>query len=32
MKCSYCYNKTFYFDRASSCIEYNEISKKFILN
>lgn len=30
--CSYCYNKTFYFDRAISCIEYNDISKKFILD
>lgn len=32
LECSYCYNKTFYFDRAISCIEYNEVSKKLILN
>ena len=30
--CSYCYNKTFYFDRVFSCIEYNDISKKFVLD
>lgn len=31
LDCSYCYNKNFYFDRAISCIEYNEVSKKLIL-
>lgn len=30
--CSYCYDKTFYFDRAISCIEYNSISKHLILD
>lgn len=30
--CSYCYNKTFYFDRAISCIEYNDISKNLVLD
>jgi len=30
--CSYCYNKTFYFDKAISCIEYDDISKKLILD
>lgn len=29
--CSYCFNKSFYFDRAISCIEYNDTSKKMIL-
>lgn len=28
--CSYCFNKSFYFDKAISCIEYTEISKKII--
>ena len=30
--CNYCYNKTFYFDKAISCIEYDDISKKLILD
>lgn len=30
-ECNFCYNRTFYFDRAISCIEYNDISKRFIL-
>lgn len=29
--CSYCFRKSFYFDRAISCIEYSDISKKMIL-
>lgn len=29
--CSYCFNKSFYFDKAISCIEYNELSKRLIL-
>lgn len=29
--CSYCLNKNFYFDKAISCIEYDETSKKLIL-
>lgn len=29
--CNYCINKKFYFDKAISCIEYNEISKRLIL-
>lgn len=32
IECNYCYNKTFYFDKAISCIEYNDISKKLILD
>lgn len=28
--CSYCFNKSFYFDKAISCIEYTKISKKLI--
>ncbi|MGL6105556.1 MAG: ComF family protein [Romboutsia sp.] len=28
--CSYCFNKSFYFDKAISCIEYTDISKKII--
>lgn len=28
--CGYCFNKTFYFDKAISCIEYDEISKEII--
>lgn len=31
-QCSYCYNKTFYFDRAISCIAYDIVSKKMILD
>ena len=30
--CNYCYNKTFYFDKVISCIAYDEISKKLILD
>lgn len=30
--CSSCFNKTFYFDKSISCIEYNDISKKLILD
>lgn len=30
--CAYCAKKGFYFDRAISCIEYNSISKKMILD
>ncbi|MDO5010827.1 ComF family protein [Intestinibacter bartlettii] len=30
--CSYCRQRTFYFDRAISCIEYNQTSKKMILD
>lgn len=30
--CAYCVRRTFYFDRAISCIEYNDISKKMILD
>lgn len=29
--CSYCFNKSFYFDKAISCIEYSDISKSMIL-
>ncbi|MGX9758031.1 ComF family protein [Clostridioides difficile] len=29
--CSYCFNKSFYFDKSISCIEYNDITKKIIL-
>lgn len=29
--CNYCIKKKFYFDKAISCIEYNEISKRLIL-
>ena len=29
--CSYCFNKSFYFDKAISCIEYSNISKSMIL-
>lgn len=32
IECNYCFNKTFYFDRVISCIEYDEISKKLILD
>lgn len=32
IECNYCYNKTFYFDKAISCIEYDDISKKLILD
>lgn len=32
LDCSYCYNKSYYFDKSISCIEYNEISKKFVLD
>lgn len=32
IECSYCYNKTFYFDKVISCIEYDELSKKLILD
>lgn len=28
--CGYCINKSFYFDKAISCIEYDELSKKII--
>ncbi|RDY22829.1 ComF family protein [Romboutsia maritimum] len=30
--CSYCFNKNFYFDKAISCIEYNDMSKKMVLS
>lgn len=30
--CNYCYNKTFYFDKVISCIAYDDISKKLILD
>lgn len=30
--CNYCYNKTFYFDKVISCIEYDDISKKLVLD
>ncbi|MCC3870154.1 ComF family protein [Terrisporobacter mayombei] len=30
--CNYCYNKTFYFDKAIACIEYDDVSKKLILD
>ena len=30
--CNNCYNKTFYFDKVISCIAYDEISKKLILD
>lgn len=30
--CSSCFNKTFYFDKAISCIEYNDLSKKLALD
>lgn len=30
--CSYCFNKGFYFDKAISCIEYDNLSKKLILD
>lgn len=29
--CSYCLKKTFYFDKAISCIEYGDESKKMVL-
>ena len=29
--CSYCLNKSFYFDKVISCVEYTEISKKIVL-
>ena len=29
--CSYCFNKSFYFDKSISCIEYSDISKSMIL-
>lgn len=29
--CSYCFNKSFYFDKAISCIECSDISKSMIL-
>ena len=32
IECNYCYNKTFYFDKVISCIEYDDISKKLILD
>lgn len=32
IECNYCYNKTFYFDKVISCIEYDNISKKLILD
>ena len=32
IECTYCYNKTFYFDKVVSCIEYDNISKKLILD
>lgn len=28
--CSYCFNKSFYFNKAISCIEYTDISKKIV--
>lgn len=30
--CSYCLNKSFYFDKVISCVEYTEISKKIVLD
>lgn len=30
--CSYCTKKSFYFDRAISCIEYNDFSKKIVFD
>lgn len=30
--CNYCYNKDFYFDKVISCIAYDDISKKLILD
>ena len=30
--CAYCTKRSFYFDRAISCIEYNDVSKKMILD
>ena len=30
--CAYCAKRSFYFDRAISCIEYNDVSKKMILD
>lgn len=30
--CSSCFNKGFYFDKAISCIEYDDLSKKLILD
>ena len=32
IECNYCYNKTFYFDKVISCIEYDDMSKKLILD
>lgn len=32
IECNYCFNKTFYFDKVISCIEYDDISKKLILD
>ena len=32
IECNYCYNKTFYFDKVISCIEYDDTSKKLILD
>lgn len=32
IQCNYCFNKTFYFDKVISCIEYDDISKKLILD
>lgn len=29
-KCNFCENKKFYFDKAISCIEYTDLSKKFV--
>lgn len=29
--CSFCINRSFYFDRVISCIEYDNVSKKLIL-
>ena len=28
--CGYCFNKTFYFDKAISCLEYDNLSKEII--
>ncbi|GAA0222715.1 ComF family protein [Metaclostridioides mangenotii] len=30
-ECNFCHSKTFYFEKAISCIEYNDISKRLIL-
>jgi competence protein ComFC len=30
--CSFCYKKNFYFDRAISCIEYDDVSKRLVLD